>query len=285
MVRPLHGVIPVDVAVIMKQKYGPWALILGASYGVGEEFSRQTAAEGINLVMLARNKAGLNRLADDIAREYGVQTRTIAADLSLPGAAAQILSAVEDLEIGLMIYNAGAPSSAAAFTSAPMSHWTGQLHLNVVNMMDLCHSLGAGMQQRGRGGILLVGSQAGLGGNKLFSVYTASKGFMLNFGETLWLEWAGSGVDVRNFLITIVDGPTLRRQMKASNVPGWDQPDIGVPQPVDVARSGLRELGNGPTFLHPEDEQLDPGEASEGSRRREAMAERWAITSQFVGDV
>lgn len=129
-----------------------------------------------------------------------------------------------------------------------------------------------------------MGSQAGLGGNKKYSLYTGTKGFMLNFGESLWIEWQDQGIHVLNLLISLVDSPTLRSQMKEANIPGWDKEDIGVAKPEEVARIGLRELANGPTFMHPQDEQSTGDEPSEGEQRREAMVQRWAMTAPFVGD-
>lgn len=268
----------------MKTKYGPWALIVGASHGVGTEFARQVAAQGLNCVLLARREAPLKELAVELQSDYGVDTRILTVDLTADNAVATITEGVKDLSLGLIIYNAGAPPYASEFLKAPMEEWTKLIRLNVLTVTELCYSLGQIMVDRGRGGLLLVGSQAGLGGNKKYSLYTGTKGFMLNFGESLWIEWKDKGVDVLNLLISVVDSPTLRAQMKASNIPGWDAEDIGVPKPADLARIGLRELANGPTYVHPDDEQTPAGEASHGETRRTAMLDRWAITAPFVGE-
>jgi short-subunit dehydrogenase len=267
---------------LMKEKYGPWALILGASYGVGADFARQVAACGIHCILLARREPALHELRDELERDHAISTRILAADLATEHAAARIADAVADLEVNLVIYNAGAPPYASEFLDAPLKDWKSLLQLNITTPMELCHLLGPRMIERGHGGLMLVGSQASLGGNKQFSIYTGSKGFMLNLGESLWMEWSDKGVDVLNLLISMVDGPTLRAQMKAAGVAGWDAEDIGVAQPADVARAGLRELGNGPTFLHPQDELTPPAGESEGDRRRAAMLERWAVTAPFV---
>ncbi|MFA7552900.1 MAG: SDR family NAD(P)-dependent oxidoreductase [Spongiibacteraceae bacterium] len=268
----------------LKEKYGPWALIVGASHGVGAEFARQVAAQGINCVLLARREVALQELQAELQQEFSVETRAITVDLSAANAVATITDGILDLDIGLLIYNAGAPPYASEFLKAPLADWQGLVRLNVSTVMELCYTLGQSLLQRGRGGLLLVGSQAGLGGNKKYSMYTGTKGFMLNFGESLWIEWKDKGVDVLNLLISVVDSPTLRTQMKASNIPGWDLPDIGVPKPVDVARIGLRELSNGPTFFHPQDELVVAAEQSAGGQRKESMIERWAQTAPFVGE-
>ncbi|HLS97465.1 MAG TPA: SDR family NAD(P)-dependent oxidoreductase [Porticoccaceae bacterium] len=266
------------------EKYGPWALIAGASHGVGMEFARQVAAEGINCVLLSRREATLKAFQAELERDHGIETRVIAADLSKDGAVDTIEAGVRDLDLGLIIYNAGAPPYASEFLKAPLEPWEDLVRLNVTTVTQLCHRLGGRLVERGRGGLLLVGSQAGLGGNKKYAMYTGTKAFMLNFGESLWIEWKDRGVDVLNLLISVVDSPTLRAQMKKSNIAGWDAEDIGVPKPVDMARIGLRELPHGPTFIHPEDEATPAGEVTAGARRRDAMLERWAITAPFVGD-
>jgi short-subunit dehydrogenase len=267
-----------------KAKYGPWALIAGASHGVGSEFARQVAAQGINCVLLSRRESALQELRQELEQTHHIETRVITADLSTDGAIATIVEGVSDLDLGLIIYNAGAPPYASEFLKAPLDAWEGLVRLNVTSPMELSHILGQKLVDRGRGGLLLVGSQAGLGGNKKYSMYTGTKGFMLNFGESLWIEWQDKGVDVLNLLISVVDSPTLRAQMKKSNIAGWDAEDIGVPKPADLASIGLRELANGPTFIHPQDESSEAGSVSEGAQRRDAMLERWAITAPFVGD-
>lgn len=268
----------------MLEKYGPWALIAGASHGVGTEFARQAAAQGINCVLLSRRESALKELQTELEKDHGIQTRVIAVDLSREGAVGIIEEGVKDLDLGLVIYNAGAPPYASEFLKAPLDAWQDLIRLNVTTVTELCYKLGQKLVDRGRGGLLLVGSQAGLGGNKKYSMYTGTKGFMVNFGESLWIEWKDKGVDVLNLLISVVDSPTLRAQMKKSNIPGWDAPDIGVPKPVDIAHIGLRELAHGPTFIHPEDEVTPAGETTPGVVRRESMLERWAITAPFVGE-
>lgn len=268
----------------LQQKYGPWAIIVGASHGVGAEFARQVAAQGLNCVLLARRESALQELQSELEQQFAIETRIMTVDLTTDTAVATITDGVKDLEIGLVIYNAGAPPYASEFLKAPLDAWQGQVRLNVSTLMELCYSLGQPMLDRGRGGFLLVGSQAGLGGNKKYSMYTGTKGFMLNFGESLWIEWKDKGVDVLNLLISVVDSPTLRAQMKKSNIAGWDQEDIGVPKPEELARIGLRELSNGPTFIHPDDENVAPGEQTPGEKRKALMEERWAITAPFVGD-
>lgn len=268
-----------------QHKYGPWAVIIGASHGVGAEFARQLAAQGLNCVLMARREPALKELQAEIEADHGVQCCVVTVDLSTAAAAAKIADATSDLDLGLVVYNAGSPSNnATQFLNSSIDAWRSMVSMNVSSVMEVCYALGERLLERGRGGLLLVGSQAGFGGNKKYAMYTGTKGFMLNFGESLWMEWKDKGVDVLNLLISVVDSPTLRTQMKASNLPGWDAEDIGVPKPADLAAIGLRELQNGPTFVHPQDEDAAEGDITEGMKRRETMKERWALTAQFVGE-
>ncbi|NIB44102.1 SDR family NAD(P)-dependent oxidoreductase [Pseudomaricurvus alkylphenolicus] len=264
------------------ERYGPWALIIGASHGTGSAAAHQLAAEGINCVLLARNESALDELSQELQQRYGIDTRCIVADLSQPDSTNEALTRVEDLDIGLLIYNAGAPAYASDFIKAPLETWQNLIALGATSLTTICYHIAQKMVERGRGGILLMGSHAALGGNKKYALYTASKGFMLNFGESLWMELKDMGVDVLNFLILVVDTPTLRKQMRKSNVDGWDNDRIpGVYSPHDVMQKALQELPNGPTFLHPDD---DEHESDFGSERRAALIERWSHTEPYVGD-
>src|SRR5690606_9722664 len=100
-------------------------------------------------------------------------------DLSEPNAGLTIADAVGDREVGLVIYNAGAPSNTASeFLDAPLDYWLAHIHQNNNSLVEICYRLGRPMVERGRGGLLLVGSQAALGGNKKYALYTGTKGFM-----------------------------------------------------------------------------------------------------------
>ncbi len=264
------------------EKYGPWALIVGASHGTGAACAHQLAARGLNCVLVARNATALGTLAEELSTQHGVSSKVIAADLSLDNSVASICSELDGIDIGLMVYNAGAPAYASTFLKAPLKTWQDLLALGASSLMEISHYVGQKLLARGRGGILLMGSHAALGGNKKYAMYTASKGFMLNFGESLWMELRDKNIDVLNFLIMVVDTPTLRKQMAESKIDGWDQDTIpGVYKPEDVVTVALRELPNGPTFIHPADEE---DKAGLGAARRTDLIERWAHTAPYVGE-
>jgi short-subunit dehydrogenase len=263
-------------------KYGPWALIVGASHGTGAESARQLAARGLNCVLVARNAAALQTLRDELQQDYGIQVQVVAADLSTDAGIGQVIDAAAALDLGLMVYNAGAPAYPSTFLQAPLQVWEDLLNLGARALMRITHAVGQKLRQRGRGGIVLMGSHAALGGNKKFAMYTATKGFMLNFGESLWMELKDQGVDVLNFLIMVVDTPTLRKEMRHAGIEGCDAEVIpGVYPAATIVALALRELPHGPTFIHPQDEEEQAGA---GRARGDALRERWAHTAPFVGE-
>ncbi|MEZ5161066.1 MAG: SDR family NAD(P)-dependent oxidoreductase [Marmoricola sp.] len=136
--------------------YGPWAVIAGGSEGVGAEFALQLAQAGVNLVLIARKPGPLEETAQQ-ARAKGVEVRTLAVDLTSAQSISVITEATSDLEVGLLIYTAGANSYGHAFTEGDLSGFLGVLDLNVNAMLALTHHFALPMKQRRRGGILLVG--------------------------------------------------------------------------------------------------------------------------------
>src|SRR4051812_27910737 len=97
------------------EKYGAWALIAGASEGVGASFAEALAERGLNVVLLARRQDALDEVATRIRATSGVETRTLALDLTAPDAAASVTAAVADLEIGFLVYCAGADADYTDF--------------------------------------------------------------------------------------------------------------------------------------------------------------------------
>ncbi|MGB1908061.1 MAG: SDR family NAD(P)-dependent oxidoreductase, partial [Spongiibacter sp.] len=106
-----------------KDKYGPWALIVGASHGTGAACAHQLAAKGLNCVLIARNASAMAELAEQLAGQYGVESKVIATDLSSPDGPAGVCQQLDGLDIGLLVYNAGAPAYASTFLNAPLQDW------------------------------------------------------------------------------------------------------------------------------------------------------------------
>ena len=224
-------------------KYGPWAVLAGGSEGVGAEFAKQLATDGINLVLIARKPGPLDETARE-CREIGAQVRTVAVDLLDAESFSQIAAATVDLEVGLLIYNAGANTCRAPFLDADLSDCGRVIDLNVTRMLELVQHFGRPMRARGRGGILLVGSLAGTYGSMRQSAYAGVKAFSRLFAESLWLELRDFGVDVLELVLGVTRTPAMRRAGLNFDVPG-----VIVAEPADVAREGLQNLANGPVFI------------------------------------
>ena len=224
-------------------KYGPWAVIAGGSEGVGAEFARQLAAEGFNLVLIARKPDPLE-LTAATCRQAGVEVRTVAVDLTTGGAVDHIAGAAADLEVGLLIYNAGANTCSEEFLDGDLAAFQRVIDLNIGVMMALVSHFGAPMRQRGHGGILLVGSMAGYLGSVRHTVYGGVKAFGRIFAESLWLELRDHGVDVLELVLGVTRTPAMERVGLNFDVPG-----LKVAEPADVAREGLAQLANGPVYV------------------------------------
>ncbi len=225
-------------------KYGPWALITGASEGTGAEFALQLADAGLNLILVARREGPLAELAVQV-RAKGVDCITASGDLAAPDASEKIKVAVGNCEVGLFIANAGADTNSALFLDNDIANWEKLLNLNVLTTMRNCHHFGQGMRARGRGGIILVGSGSCYGGLHGMGVYCGVKAFDLCFGEGLWAEMRYHNVDVLNLILGRTDTPAHRRISQANGRPFHAQ---GMASAKDVARIGLEQLPHGPTY-------------------------------------
>jgi short-subunit dehydrogenase len=224
-------------------KYGPWAVIAGGSEGVGAEFAMLLAEAGVNLVLLARKPDPLKVTARR-CREAGVQVRTLAVDLIDPAALGRISDATTDLEVGLLIFNAGANTCSEEFLDGGLADFQQVIDLNIGAQLALVQHFGWPMRQRQRGGILLVGSMAGYLGSVRHSVYGAVKAFGRIFAESLWLELRDSGVHVLELVLGVTRTPAMERVGLNFDVPG-----LRVADPADVAREGLAQLPHGPVYI------------------------------------
>lgn len=224
-------------------KYGPWAVIAGGSEGVGAEFARQLAAAGFNLILVARKPEPLERTADE-CRAQGGEVRTLAVDLVDPSAVGQVAAAAADVEVGLLIYNAGANTCSQPFLDGALAEFDRVIALNIGTMMALTQHFGRPMRKRRRGGILLLGSMAGYLGSVRHTVYGGVKAFGRIFAESLWLELRKFDVDVLELVLGVTRTPAMERVGLNFDVPG-----LRVAEPADVAREGLEQLPNGPVYV------------------------------------
>lgn len=222
------------------ERHGPWAVIAGGSEGVGAAFATQLADAGLNLVLLARKPGPLEETAA-AARTRGVEVRTLAVDLTEPDAMERIATVTTDLEVGLLVFNAGANTYGHEFVTGDLDRFRQVIDLNITAQMAMVRHFGEPMKQRRRGGILLVGSLAGFMGQAQISIYAAVKAFCRIFAEGLWLELREYDVDVLEFVLGVTRTPAMARAGLAMNIPG-----LHVSEPEDVARQALAALGDGP---------------------------------------
>lgn len=181
-----------------RDRYGPWAVVTGASAGIGREFAAQCAQRGLNVVLVARREAPLRELASQLERQHGVSTRVIAADLTQVDQLMRLGDQTADLDVGLLINNAGTGAYGPMLDN-DLAFEVAVTDLNVRAPLVLSHVLGRRMRSRGRGGVVIVSSMVGLLGVTHFANYAATKAYGLTLAEGLRAE-LGSTVDVHAVL-------------------------------------------------------------------------------------
>ncbi len=231
-------------------KYGPWALVAGASDGVGAAFAQALAERGVNVVLLARRQAVLDEVAASIAARTGVQTHSLAIDLANPDAAASVKAATNDLDIGFLVYCAGADPNFQPFLANPVETAEAMVHRNCIVPMQLCHHFAQPMVARRSGGIVIFGSGAGLAGGPNMVAYGATKAFDMVFAEALWSELHDKGVDVLGVILGKTDTPALRRLEHSRGVLSSEDQAPPDAEAVDVViTEAFENLTNGPTLM------------------------------------
>jgi uncharacterized protein len=223
-----------------RARYGPWAVVAGASAGLGAAFAEQLAARKLNLVLIARQAPPLEELRARLVREHGIEARAVAADLGAPDLLAEVRAAAAGLEVGLLVYNA-AFSLIGRFLEQPLADKLRIVDVNCRGPLILADELGRQMAARRRGGILLMSSLAGARGSPLVATYAASKAFNLVLAESLWDELAEDGIDV----LACRAGATRTPNFDASNPAG----KVPTMEPGPVVSAALAALGRKPSMV------------------------------------
>ena len=227
-----------------QKKYGPWAFIAGGSEGIGAEFARQLAAQGLNLVLLARDEPILVQAAQQIQQKYQVEVKTLRVDLTQVDLFVQIQPTLDELEIGLLVYNAAAPL-IGEFLDYSWEEHQNLLQINVFAPAQLVHYLGQKMKAQKKGGIILLSSMAGRQGTAMIAHYAASKAYNLVLAESLWEELRNCGIDV----LGVCPGTT--------RTPGWERSQARlkglivppIQEPQAVVQAALKALGKKPSLI------------------------------------
>jgi uncharacterized protein len=245
-------------------RYGPWALIAGASVGLGAAFAAELAQQGMNLVLLARRPAPLESTAAALSAKYGISVKTISIDLAAADAMEKIAAATREVEIGLLVYDT-AYMLIGPFLKHSIDKQLRTIDVNCRGPLMLTHHFGTQMSQRKRGGIILMTSLSGMQGAPWLTSYGATKAFNIVLAEGLWYELKPLGVDVMACCAGAIETPNYI----ASKPKGLG---LFAPKPLTVqkvAHDAVGALGSTPLRI--------PGG---GYRFSQALLERFTSRKQ-----
>lgn len=222
------------------ERYGRWAVVAGASEGLGAAFADAFASRAMSLVLLARRADVLAALAADLRTRHGVEVKTIACDLADASFADTLARETSDLDVGVGVYNA-AYSFVAPLLERPLDDALRVVDVNVRGPLRFAHALVPGMLARKRGALVLMSSLAGFQGSPKLSVYAASKAFNTILGESLWAELAPKGIDVVASCAGAIRTPGYAKALK-KEAPG-------TLDAAEVVEQTLAALGRGPIVI------------------------------------
>jgi len=221
-------------------KYGPWAIVAGASEGLGAAFAAALAARGVHLLLLARRPEVLQSVAERLRASSGIEVRTEACDLARPDLPAALEALTAGLDIGLGVYNA-AFAPVGEFAARPLDDLIRVVDVNVRGPLVFARTLAPVLIARGSGGIVLMSSLAGLQGATRIAAYAASKSFNTILGEGLWRELRPHGVDV---VVACAGGIRTPAYAAAASREAMGTLDADV-----IAEATLAALGRGPVVV------------------------------------
>ena len=223
---------------------GDWALITGASAGIGHELAKLFAADGHNVILIARNEARLKTLAAELQQQHRVQTKVLAKDLAQPNAASAIFSELQQLPVAMLVNNAGF-GHYGQFAKTSLALQTDMMQVNMRALVELTYLFVQPMLERRAGRILNVASTAAFQPGPTVNVYYASKAFVYSFSYALANELAGTGISVT----TLCPGTTRTEFFERAQI------HMKRPWPLmeasTVARLGYRGMLKGKRVVIP----------------------------------
>lgn len=228
-----------------QSRFGQWALIAGATQGMGEQYSHQLAAKGLNILMIARGQQGLDEVSAAVRKQYQVEVETLAIDLSDSKLPQKLTSFTEGKDIGLLVYNATF-SYIGEFLEEGMASQQLCLDVNCKGPLIFLNHLLPQMKAKGRGGVILMSSMSGWQGSALVTNYAASKAYNTVLAEGLWEEMREHGVQVMAVVAGATQTPSFNQQ-----TPKDKAKSVFPMQPETVVQGALNALEKqkGPTYI------------------------------------
>lgn len=256
------------------ERYGPHALILGGSEGIGLAFAQKLAAAGLDLTLVARSAPALEAAAQAIRQNHSVEVEMISLDLTGPDVQSRAAEIVRARDYGLVIYNAGATHGIGLFADEPVDHALNLVRLNCTGPIAFAHPALRAMRERGKGGLLLISSMSGMVGSGYVATYAASKSFEIVLAEGLHWEMARDDVHVMCAVATLTDTPAMRRS-------GMVEVEGMVPMDAAAfAHDALTTLGSAPVWYAVGDAAV---EAMRAAPRTAATAQASTISAKLWG--
>jgi uncharacterized protein len=241
---PFGKAVSKEKEITMYNYHGKTALITGASTGIGASFARQLAAQGMNLVLVARSEQRLQALATELSKEHRVKVEVIPADLSRPGTAANIYETTRQrgINVDMLINNAGISTFGDFDTISPQKQQE-EIAINVASVVDMTHAFIPGMLEKGEGAIINVASIVGFFPLPNQAVYGATKAFVLSFSEALFVEYEKRGIKV----FTLCPGPVATEFFESMGA----SPTTKAATPDEVVKVGLKAFQKGRHYVTP----------------------------------
>ncbi len=187
-------------------QYGPWALVAGASEGIGGAWADYAASQGLSVAIVARDPEKLEKKRQELVSRFGVEVLAISQELRTADAAENIIAAVGDREIGLLVYNA-ALATVGGFWANNLEFERQRINVNCVSPFGLTYHYGKLMKERRRGGIVIMASGTGLIGSPYYTHYGATKAYDIILAEGLWYELKPDNVHVLACMAGLTSSP------------------------------------------------------------------------------
>ncbi len=227
-----------------RDRYGTWALVAGASEGLGAEFATQLAAKGLNLVLIARRNELLEQLGAQLTRDHAIEVRTLPLDLAREDTGNVVEAATSDIEIGLLVYNA-ALSRIGPYLEITLEDHLKEIAVNCRAPLTLSYLLGQHMLKRRRGGIILMSSLSSSQGSALITNYSATKAYNRLLAEGLWDELREQGIDVLTCSASAVSTPGYQTSAPRRS----SRLSVSAMTPRAVVSETLAALGKQPVII------------------------------------